>query len=1526
MARFTLYINFKEKTTERPLPSENNRSIELDLSDIVAGCRISFEVFDNIWSVFSGTENKMSIDGEKFTSHILKDGDIIKVQLNDNSRFVIMVYEITDCITDFAKYNISDKTCIKIGKSTDSDISINSNYISTEHAVMTKSNGKWVYKDDSLNGSYINGSRINSQITLNMFDTIYTVGFKMVFLGDRLAINRKDIVSCTLECASEIPELSEHKADNMLFSRSPRTVEPLFEDVIEIEGPPTPQKQRNQPLIFVVGPSVTMPLPILLSTFINSQFNNSSRSYLGIIASVGLSAVIGAGWAIAHYIYNKKVMKEDEEFRVSAYKEYIQKNELLIREKQNYTNSALVAQYLSSEDLLVKLSRENSFIWNRNINHTDFLTIRLGTGNVDFSNRLSIPKQRFSLVSDNMAELPHKLFEKYKYISHTVVTADLKRVSIFGIIGETDIVNKAAANIMLQTAALHCYTDIRLAAFFNETEYDEFSWLRWLPHISSENMKLRMIACDSFSYQNVLYHIDDVLRRRTEKLKEDNKTESFFPHYVVLCTDRDIFDGDGIEKYIPMAGQLGFTFILAYKRLDRLPNECSNVIECSEDFTGMYTLTGRRSEDDKVILDEIAVSSAEVFAKEISRLRVREYATGEIPASIDYFDMIGIGRIEQWDLVKKYKENRVYEGIRSFVGIGSGGKPVYIDIHEKKYGPHGLVAGTTGSGKSEALQTFIISLALNYHPDEVAFILIDYKGGGMAYAFEGMPHIAGMITNLGDDSGNGGEIDGNITRRALVSIRSEIKYRQSVFNRYKVNHIDTYIKLYRDGTAEEPLPHLIIISDEFAELKKEQPDFIKELVSTARVGRSLGIHLILATQKPGGVVDDEIWSNSRFKLCLRVQDKQDSMGMLKRPEAAYLTQTGRAYLQIGNDEIFEQFQTGYSGADYFPREEVNAASESDLYMMNIDGTAAVARERKKKSGGSKTKQLKAAVDHIIKICGENNISTTRALWMAELPVKLFLDDIAEKYLTPENGINAVFGMIDDPERQRQYPAVIDLSACSNLLISGTAGIGKTTLLQTLLISLMKNYTCEQLNFYILDFSSRTLKMFSDFRHCGLTAFSDDREAVTRLFAFTSLEMSRRKELFEKNNVGSYGEYIRRSALPLMLVIVDNFYSFNELYPELSEDFLKITRDCAKYGIQVIITCNNLNDVRYKLRQNFSDTLTLIMSEKSDYREAWGVSAEFIPKNTKGRGLILSDGRLLEYQTALPCHGESESDRYEVISGLADEINNRDSGLKAAEKVKIIPVKQRYEEFLSEYSGSNMIPVGYNTDDISIYGLKYTETFCYAVSDTGVKGISLVLGNIMYAAKKSGNYVYCVKLKSDIKLNTENADTVCRDKISVTEMLIALREKFTARAIDKKQFLSESPDGNFAEYLCGKHNKIFIIIDSMNEFLNMIYDSSNTEDMHTITETYFKNGLGMGIYFIAGFETAVYGQNYYQAACRNFIDHKQSIHLGGKFDKQKLVEVTMPMSQMTKPTEFFTGVTNYGGGELKIFVPGGQSKE
>ena len=206
----------------------------------------------------------------------------------------------------------------------------------------------------------------------------------------------------------------------------------------------------------------------------------------------------------------------------------------------------------------------------------------------------------------------------------------------------------------------------------------------------------------------------------------------------------------------------------------------------------------------------------------------------------------------------------------------------------------------------------------------MGLLLIDYKGGGMANLFKNLPHLLGTITNL----------DGSESMRALASVKAELSRRQRVFSEHGVNHINGYMKLFKAGEAAEPIPHLFIISDEFAELKKEQPEFMKELVSAARIGRSLGVHLILATQKPTGVVDDQIWSNSKFKLCLKVQDESDSKEVLKTPDAASITLPGRAYLPVGNNEIYELFQSAWSGAAYIKEQERDVPLDERIYTGN----------------------------------------------------------------------------------------------------------------------------------------------------------------------------------------------------------------------------------------------------------------------------------------------------------------------------------------------------------------------------------------------------------------------------------------------------------------------------------------------------------------------------------------------------------------------------------------------------------------
>lgn len=420
---------------------------------------------------------------------------------------------------------------------------------------------------------------------------------------------------------------------------------------------------------------------------------------------------------------------------------------------------------------------------------------------------------------------------------------------------------------------------------------------------------MRYFASDSTETDDLVYALMQVLRTRSEQSKTaSGRHDMVLPHYVLFVENLAMLESQMICKYLYEQGnQLGITTVILSDSYESLPSACDMVVENTAEFQGMYEIKEGNSERSDVQFDVVAPKVVCEMARRMASMRVAETSySSDIPNTLTFFEMMKIQRMAELNVLDRWRKNRTYETLRALIGQKAGGADCYLDIHEKFHGPHGLVAGTTGSGKSETLQTYILSLAINYSPQDVGFFIIDFKGGGMANLFSNLPHMLGQISNL----------SGNQVRRAMVSIQSENHRRQRLFNEHGVNNINDYTKLVKNHEAVIPLPHLLIIIDEFAELKREEPEFMRQLISVAQVGRSLGVHLILATQKPSGTVDDNIWSNTKFKLCLRVADKQDSNDMLHKPDAAYITQTGRGYLQVGNDEVYEQFQSGWSGAVY----------------------------------------------------------------------------------------------------------------------------------------------------------------------------------------------------------------------------------------------------------------------------------------------------------------------------------------------------------------------------------------------------------------------------------------------------------------------------------------------------------------------------------------------------------------------------------------------------------------------------------
>ncbi len=655
--------------------------------------------------------------------------------------------------------------------------------------------------------------------------------------------------------------------------------------------------------------------------------------YTGIITSV-CSAFIGVIWALNNIRYGKSKAKKEENHRFEAYGEYLIKCADEIKEKYEHNIRALHKMYPSAEDCVMDRPGTGSAMWGRNSSHKDFLSHRLGIGDMPFQAEIQIPKEKFTLINDSLADKPKFIQESYKTLHQVPVCVDLLGEQIIGITGGEDkegaygVVYALAAQIAFQ----NCYTDVKMAFAFQEEQGEggsRWEFARWLPHVWSQDKKVRYVASDKNEASDIFYELTKVLRQRSEEKSFSAKETLYKPHYVLFVEEQSLLEGEPLAKYIFDKEQsLGLTVILMAERYENLPNVCEYIIQNDGEFCG--SLQVRNGERTQIAFDPMSQELLEQMARRLSHMEVNEIEVGgDVPGSITFFDMYGVSGLKELGVEERWKKNRTYENMKALVGQKAGGAPCYLDVHEKYHGPHGLVAGTTGSGKSETLQTYMLSLALNFSPDDIGFFIIDYKGGGMANLFDGLPHILGQISNL----------SGNQVRRAMVSIKSENKRRQRVFNEHGVNNINAYTTLYKNGEAASPVPHLFIIIDEFAELKREEGDFMKELISVAQVGRSLGVHLILATQKPSGTVDDNIWSNSKFRLCLRVQDRQDSIDMLHKPDAAYLTQAGRCYLQVGNDELYELFQSGWSGAAY---DENEGSRRQVLAVMLADtGKAAL---------------------------------------------------------------------------------------------------------------------------------------------------------------------------------------------------------------------------------------------------------------------------------------------------------------------------------------------------------------------------------------------------------------------------------------------------------------------------------------------------------------------------------------------------------------------------------------------------------
>ena len=1267
---YTAWLFFEDRFKDVYFPDQNNWISQIALSQLETGWDydVSFPVRlldDKIF--FTLSSGFTWDDGQVGRERAIPANSYFKIAGRNGSVINIIFKNLERDQLCFLKYRMPPRN-LTIGRSEQSDICDPESVMSSLHGFISfKGQNMMEYTDQSANGTYFNGRKIALNTVRLQFGDMLTfpTGLKLVMLGDCIALNRKDCVrQIKLE---KYPERKRPALEDDIkrlpsvytqYHRAPRILKKTDTSHVEVEPPIAKQNTSTPPLWQQIGPSFTMVLPMLMGSVVAG---NRGMLSSGVIM-MSTSSALAVMWGLINRNYRKKQSLEVENHRITLYQKYIQEMELTLRDMNQQEYQRLITTYPNVGQCAMIPTDGSRQLWNRMSTHNDFLFVRLGTGNVRLPGEIEIQKQKLSIIDDPLRDEPKRLKEVYSVVADAPVTINLRNESVVGILGNAEAVI-FAQGLLMQIASLHSYHDVRIVVLTSESSSSQWAWTRWLPHVfANEDREMRMVASKPDAIHDIMSHLDEILimRKNSDGNDDDNdkdETEGTLPlpHYIIFCTDYKLLENEPIMRRL-LTNRLGMTLVMVAPSLEMLPKESHLIINAASKPGLLHTSEGDTTQIDFEYANRNLLTS---FAHQIAPIRVRDAVeNAAIPTLVSFLDIYGVRRVEDIDIWRMWRENVTHEGLKSTIGYTAGSRPFVLDISEKHHGPHGLIAGTTGSGKSVMLQTYILSLALNYSPEAIQFILIDYKGGGMANALQSLPHVAGIIDNLQGE---------RVIDRALASLNGEIHRREKLFKAMDVENITEYSKQFGKDPNAIKLPHLIIIADEFAELKSEQPEFMKELVSASRVGRSLGVHLILATQKPSGSVSDEIWANSRFHLCLRVQTVGDSRDMLKRPDAAYIKGTGRCFVQIGNDESFDQVQTSYAGLAYDP----NMPRPEEMPRLLGDVGRPITLPKPVRPGGIIDKpktQMDAVLERISLVAAEHNLDHSRQMWLPEMPSRIYMHDIAifndncmrnGKYGNVHDELQFLLGMADDTDNQRYVPYVVNLTQMRNLMLVGLAGTGKTTAVQSIVYSLANTYDPKHLQMYVLSLTSQTLGNLGKFPHVGDIAFENDVMEIKRFINMLYEEEERRSNLFAQAATDSFIEYNRSQQMqnlpvePAIVVFIDRYEQLRSMFDSDEATTAKIfslVREGSGRGIHFIVTALAKNEIPFKLHSFFSG-IALQLAERADYSDVIGkrVPTEMPPiASYSGRAVALMGGRPFEIQLALAGHNSRPTKSEEFV--------------------------------------------------------------------------------------------------------------------------------------------------------------------------------------------------------------------------------------------------------------------------------------
>jgi S-DNA-T family DNA segregation ATPase FtsK/SpoIIIE len=1056
-------------------------------------------------------------------------------------------------------------------------------------------------------------------------------------------------------------------AGTIAFNRPPRLATAAAPAPVEVPKEPGEPPPAHFSIASTVGPLILAVVMVAIT-----------RDLRFALFSL-LSPVIGIG---TYFESRRRFTKTKEQDR-RKYATEIRELSGHVREAGERERARRRERSPDPAEVLRRAALPSMRLWERRPQHDDFLSLYAGLGDISWQ----------PPVESSAGKPPEKVAAALagQGLLAAPVGVELAKGGVVGIVGDRAAALATARSLVCQAAVHHGPADLTIGVFADEGREPDWDWAKWLPHTRSPDGDDQWLSARRERSEALLRRLGGGAGSGTVLVVLDSDLlieGRNAPARELLAGGPRKPDAVRGEERLPVAG------VVVSSSRDRLPAACTTVIELVSADGDAVAHTGTAAAQNLIVAG-LTTASARACARDLARFEdpeLHQVGAG-LPDSVRLLPLLELDAVNADTVRRRWRRSGSPAPPAGPVGVTEQG---IFTLDLERDGPHGLVGGTTGSGKSELLRSLIAALAANADPRHLTFLLMDFKGGAAFDACARLPHTVGMVTDL----------DEGLVDRALRALEAELQYRERLLRDAGADNL----RAYHEREHSEPLPRLVVVIDEFAKMAREQPELLASLVDVAQRGRTLGVHLILATQRPAGVVNDHIRTNTNLRIALRVQDAEDSLDVIGERDAAELSRhrPGRAYFRLGPDEVVpiqSALVTCVTDATSDAGVEVSAFAFGAA-------PAAPGEAAEPEPAAGRPSDLARLVDAIIEANAAEGIPPARKPWPEPLPAQIDLDELAGN-----NGDGrALVALADEPRRQTQYPVGWNLDE-GNLLLFGIPGSGTTTALASLVLSLAGLHPPEELEVYALDFGAGDLRALEALPHTGSVVLAADRERQMRLIRRL------RRQLDERRTAGEAGA--------TTVVVIDNLAAMRAEFDdpagmELMDALSRVYADGPQAGIHLAVTADRANTVPTAWMAITTQKWLFRLADRYDY-VSLGLTIKDVPPAMPGRAAMAPNG--LQIQLGRP--------RAPLGEAAAAVAGRYLTSTPAATPVGVLPAEAAVSGAAELSDEPWRIPIGVRESDLGVAELVLYEGEHALVAGPARSGKSLTLWTIADVLAKAG---------------------------------------------------------------------------------------------------------------------------------------------------------------------------------------------